>query len=113
MLLDHYRILAFILALKQGGQHLPDATLSQLEVDVSCGGLVHVPCLALQRQSTILAVRGTASSVELKFSLFCVSYLHRFIFLRVALWKQKSIEKQQMQMSLVFNCFRFCFDAVR
>ena len=65
LLLDHYRILAFILALKQGGQHLPDATLSQLEVDVSCGGLVHAPCLALQRQSTILAVRGTASSVEL------------------------------------------------
>ena len=65
MLLDHYRILAFILALEQGRQHLPDATLSQLEVDVGCRGLVHVSCLALQRQSASLTVGGAASSVEL------------------------------------------------
>ena len=65
MLLDYYRILAFILALKQGRQHLSDAALSQLEVDVGRGGLVHVPCLALQRQSASLPVGGAASSVEL------------------------------------------------
>ena len=65
LLLDYYRILAFILALKQGRQHLSDAALSQLEVDVGRGGLVHVPCLALQRQSAILTVGGAASSVEL------------------------------------------------